>query len=334
LSVGFCTAVVAAGTLVSGGLGLSASAAGADRPDTFAAAKSGHVSANGAWQHESLSSANDVDWFRFTVAQPARGLVTLGHLAAGTNYALAVFDAHHHVVGESDHGGNRFEELYRSFGAGDYLVRVMSTSGANPDVDYFLKFRPLAHRVVIAESRAVHDSSGFSIKGELLNNTGKWMQLHRIHVTWLNSKGNTVGTCDEGVIPGPVAPHARIEFDIENGEPRCGDQPANAASYKLRIFADTTKERTPGGLAFKPGQKSETKKQRIYKGTVTNNSNTTLHGIYPTVVEYDRLGRAIAFGYDRITTLAPGQTRTYTAAIDTAGLPKPNGTRQHVSITG
>jgi hypothetical protein len=326
LSVAACTAVVATTAWLP-----SASAAAGDRPDTFAAAQSAHVSANGKWLRETLSSTSDRDWFRFTVANSGRALVRLGHLPA--NYSLAIFDAQHHVVVSSDRAGQRFEQIYHAFPAGDYFVRVASTSGANANVAYLLNFRPLARALVIAESRATHSSAGWTIRGELLNNTASWLRLQRLHVTWFNKHGVSVGTCDEGVIAAPIAPLHRIEFDIENGQPNCGDQPANAASYRLRVFSAKTADRTPPGLVLKPGAKSDTPKQRIYRGTVTNKSDTTLTNIYATVIEYDGIGRALAFGYDKINALQPGQTRTYSAAVDTQGLPQPNSVRERASIT-
>jgi hypothetical protein len=309
----------------------SAAAAAGDRPDSFAAAKSAAASPTRTWLRETLSSTSDRDWFRFTMAHSGRALVRLGHLPA--DYAMTVFNSQHHAVVGSDRAGQRFEQIYHAFAAGDYFVRVTSSSGANAHVAYLLNFRPLARRLVIAESRATHTSAGFTIRGELLNNTASWLRLQRIHVTWFNKHGDSVGTCDEGVIPAPIAPLHRIEFDIQNGEPNCGDQPSNAASYTLHVSAAKTADRTPAGLVLKPGAKTQSPKQRVYKGTVTNNSNTTLTNIYPTIIEYDGIGRALAFGYDKIATLRPGQTRTYSAAIDTAGLPQPNSVRERVSIT-
>ncbi|MDQ1706379.1 MAG: bacillolysin [Frankiaceae bacterium] len=309
-----------------------ASAAGTDRPDSFRTAKSAPASAPGKWLRETLGSAGDQDWFRFTLAQPAWALVTLGHLPA--DYAVALYDSHHALVGKSDRTGRRFEQLYRSLGTGDYFVKVNSPSGAHAGTPFALKFQPLAAEMVVAEQRNVHDTStGFDIKGELLNNTSTWLEVRRIHVTWFDKNGAKLGGCDEGVIPAPVAPRHRVEFDVENGQPECGDQPSGAASYQLRVHTGTTTARTPAGLVMKPGTHTSTPTQRIYKGTVTNTSNQTMHGVYPTVIEYDSYGRAIAFGYDHFASLAPGKSRNYLMAINTSKLPKPNGFREYTSIT-
>ena len=315
-------AVVAAGLA-----GVPAASAGSgDQADSFAAASHSKASATGRWLHENLSSSGDRDWFRFTMPTSGRALVTLGHLPG--NYALDVYGPDSTLLASSDQPGRRFEQVYRAFAAGDVFVRVSSSHRVKPSVNYALKFRPLPDAMVIAEQRNVGDKPGYDIKGELLNNTAQWREVAHLHVTWVDRSGNSVGTQDEGIIPGPIGPHKRIQFSVEQSQP-----PAGTTGYRISIADRTTTRRTPHGLVLTPGKRSETPTQRVYRGTVHNTSSRTMRGVYPTVIEYDRLGRAIAFGFDQISSLAPGATSDYTAAVNIKGLPHLNGIRQFATIT-
>ena len=328
------TIIAAAATtavLAAGAAGLPASAAGSDRPDSFHAVKSAAASPNGVWVHETLSSARDRDWFRFTLAHDAAVLVTLGNLPG--NYALAVFDAHGHRVAASDRPGNAFEEIYRHWAAGDYYVRVDARSGVDPRAAYVLKFRPLAAGVVVAEHRNVHDVDGFDIKGELLNNTADWQRVLRIHVVWLDKSGHQTGSHDEGVVNSALAPRHRVEFDVVAVK-GSADLPPGTTAYRLQVHAQATTDRPPAGLALRRGEIRTRGHQRLYRGTVTNRSSQTIRDIYPTVIEYDARGRARAFGYDHINSLAPGASHAYEAVVNINGLPTPNAIREYASIVG
>ena len=304
----------------------AASAGTGDRPDTFAAATHAGASPQGKWLHERLGSSGDQDWFRFTLAKPGRALITLGHLPR--NYSLDVYGPDSAHLAKSDHAGRRFEQVYRSFSAGDVFVRVSTSHQAKPSVAYALKFRALPNAMVVAEQRNVGDTSGYDIKGELLNNTSQWRDVAHLHVTWVDRNGNSVGSQDQGIIPGPLAPHHRIQFNVEQPSP-----PAGTAGYRIGIVDRTTSRRTPPGLVLNPGDRQQTTTQRIYRGTVRNTSDQTLHGVYPSVIEYDRFGRAIAFAFDQIKSVAPGETVKYTAALNIKNLPKLNGYRTFASIT-
>ena len=318
-------AVLAA--VAAGMVGVPAASAGSgDRADSLKAAKKAPVEPSGKWLRERLGSSNDEDWFRFSMPSSGRALVTLGQLPR--NYDLALFAADGSRLGTSKHAGRRFEELYPSLSRGDVFARVTARHGVKPSASYVLKFRPLDNAMVFAEERNVGDTSGYDIKGELLNNTGQWRDVQSIHVTWVDSHGNSVGSQDVGIIPGPVAPRKRVQFSVEQSNP-----PAGTADYRLSVTTRTSTRRTPQHLSMVPGASKETTTQRIYRGTITNTTSQTVRGLYPTVIEYDGRGRAIAFGFDHINSLAPGETKNYTAAINTANLPKLNGTRQFYSVT-
>jgi hypothetical protein len=316
------TAAVAAGGFAVP----TASAGSGDQADSLAAAKHAPTSAGSTWLHERLGSPSDQDWFRFSMPSAGRALVTLGHLPR--NYDLALFSSSGQRLARSQQPGRRFEQVYRSFAAGDVFARVTASGEVKSSVAYALKFRPLADAMVIAEQRNVGDTSGFDIKGELLNNTSDWLDVLRLHVTWLDKNGHSVGTQDEGIIPGPVPPRKRVQFSVEETNP-----PAGAVGYRITADTRSTNRRTPQNLQMTPGERTESATQRVYRGTIKNTTSETVRGLYPTVIEYDRLGRAIAFAFDVIDALAPGETADYSAAVNTKDLPRLNGIRQFYSVT-
>lgn len=324
LTVGTVGSLLAAGATLLPGV----AAAAGDRPDTLAQARQASASPNGTWLRERLGSADDRDWFRFTVAQDQRVLVTLGHLPA--DYRLAVFDAAGHKVASSDRSGRKFEQLYLRLSSGDNFVRVAPSGSVNPDANYRLQFRPLPDAVVFAEQKGSLGNQGFEVRGELLNNTGHRVSVQRLRVTFLDSSGDKVGTTDEGIRPGPVAARARVEFEIERS---AVNVPADAVRYRLSVAAVNTDDAVQRGVRMSPDPVDQVSPGlRVYSGTVKNTSNHTITNIYPTVIEYDSLGRANSIGYGLVKTLAPGQSKHYSFSIDSSDLPRPNATRQYPTI--
>jgi hypothetical protein len=326
--------VVALGLSLSGSLTTAAAAAGSDRPDTRSDARHAGVSPAGKWLHEALSSDGDQDWFRFHAKTAGRVLVTLGHLPG--NYSLDVRNDGGKTVASSDRSGRQFEEVYFPVTVGDYFVKVAAASGVNPAVDYLLRFRPLPHRVLIVEQKDLGDIDGFDVVGELLNNTSHWMQLFDLHVTWLDKDGKALGTVDEGIRPGPIPPRQRTDFSIRYKREPTGDVPADATSYRIRVDAGTTKDRTPNGLVMTPTSNGVSGPQhsRVYEGTVTNETGRAVKEIYPTVIEYDGRGRANAIAYDLVHSLDPGESTSYKMFAGNKSTPPPNSFRLYATITG
>ena len=327
-------AVPVAALSMSAALMTPASAGTSDRPDTRSGAAKAAASPTGKWLNEALSSDTDKDWFRFHVATAGRALVTLGRMAG--NYSLTITDSHGTTVGQSDRSGQQFEEVYLPVSVGDYFVKVAADSGANASVSYVVRFRALSTKVLIVEKKELGDIDGFDIIGELLNNTSHWAKLFDLHVTWLDKNGKSLGTLDEGIRPGPIAPHTRAEFTIKHKREPNGAVPAGAASYRIRVDAGRSPDRTPTGLKTTSTSEGTTGPQhsRVYEGTVTNNSTQTLTDIYPTVIEYDSRGRANAIGYDLIKSLAPGKTASYKVFVGNKNTASPNSFRVYATITG
>lgn len=319
------------GALLAGGGGLlsaTAQAAG-DRPDTFSAAKQASVSPSSKWLREKLSSPTDKDWYRFTMSKNRRVLVTLGHLPA--DYQLRVYNATGHLVATSDRSGRKFEELYLPLSAGDNFVRVAAPSGTvKPDAAYRVQFRPLANAVVVAEQKGKIDAQGLDLRGELLNNTSNRVTIQRVRVIYLDKNGDKVGTTDEGIRPGPVGVHRRVEFEIER---TAVEVPSGATAYRVTTLAKVTTDPVQRGVKMNPDPaESVTSNQRVYSGVVTNTTNHTITDIYPTVIEYNSLGRANAIGYGLVKTLAPGAQKKYSIAMGGSDIPVPNAVRQYPTI--
>ena len=319
------------GALLAGGAGLLSGAAQAagDRPDTYSAATQAAASANSTWLREALGSTGDKDWFRFTMSQDRRVLVTLGHLPA--DYQLRVYDATGKLVATSDRSGRKFEQLYLRLSAGDNFVRVAASGDTvKPDRNYRLQFRPLANAVVVAEQKGSIDAQGLEVRGELLNNTGSNVTIQRVRVVFFDKNGAKVGTTDEGVRPGPVGAHRRVEFEVERDAVKV---PAGATTYRVTAAAVATDDPVQRGVKMNPAPVGNpTSNQRVYSGVVTNTTNQTITDIYPTIIEYDSLGRANVIGYGLVKTLAPGAQKKYSVTLGGADVPVPNATRQYPTI--
>jgi hypothetical protein len=326
----FLTVATVGSLLVTGAALLPgvAQAAG-DRPDTLAQARQASPSATGSWLRETLGSAGDRDWFRFSLAQDQRVLVTLGRLPA--NYSLAVYDSSGDKVASSDRRGRKFEQLYLPLSAGDSFVRVAASGDSvDPDAAYRLQFRPLPTAVVFAEQKGRLSGQGFEVRGELLNNTGHRVTVQRLRVVFRDADGNKVGSTDEGIRPGPVAARHRVEFEIERTAVQV---PADAASYRLTVNAAATDDPLQRGVRMNPDPVDQVSPGlRVYSGTVKNTTDHTITNVYPTVIEYDSRGRANAIGYGLVKMLAPGQSKPYSFSVDSSDLPKPNATRQYPTI--
>src|SRR3954447_18653648 len=112
------------------------------------------------WLHDTIGSATDVDWFRFTTTTTSWTLVTLGHLPA--DYDLSVYSGCGTPVATSHRSGRTYDEVYANLAAGTYRVKVVGFGGAfSATSQYSLRFRPLAWGVPILSSTTSTDASGY-----------------------------------------------------------------------------------------------------------------------------------------------------------------------------
>lgn len=321
------TVVAAAGVLVTG-LTATSTATPGDRPDSLRAARHAPLSPNGPWLAETLQSTSDQDFFRFALGSAGHVLVTLGRLPG--NYALDVYRADGHLVASSDRGGHRFEQLYVALPAADYYVRVSSAHGVDPHRAYRLQFRPLSAAVVFAEFKDVAHGHGIDVRGELLNNTPHRVDVVRLHVRYFDKNGKQIGSSDEGIRPGPIAPWHRAEFEVKHSD---AEIPTGTTSYRIRV--DATHSHAPvlrGAKVEQGATKQVSTRRRAYSGTVTNTTNQTINNVWVTVIEYDSKARANVIGYDHIDAIAPGASTPYTVFVRYSSAP--NATRVYATIYG
>jgi hypothetical protein len=324
VSVGLGVALLTGGLLAP-----TAAVAGGDRPDTLRAAKQAAASPAGKRVHDTLSSATDRDWFKFRVPADQRVLITLGHLPA--DYALAVYTGSGHRVALADRSGRRFEQLYVPLSKGNAYVRVSASgSTVDPAVNYTLIFRPLPTAVVFAERKGTLGADGLDVRGELLNNTSHRVTIQRLRTTFYDKNGGKLGSFDEGVRPGPVRARHRVEFEIQRSAQQV---PSGATRYRLRVAAVSTSHPALGGIKMSPDATVDfSSTKRVYSGTIKNTTDHTITNVYPTVIEYDSLGRANTIGYGLVKSIAAGASKHYSFTVGGNGVPKPNAVRQYPTI--
>ena len=317
-------AVMAAALLLTS-LGLPAAVAAADAPASCSTASAAR-SLN-SWLSDSIATASDVDWYKFTVASGTRGLVTLGNLPA--DYDLRVYAGCTTHLATSARSGRQFEEVYRYFGPGTYFARVASHAGAASAATYALKFRTLAWGLPVLSSTTWTDASGYlHVAGEVLNNTAeprRWIQLD---ATLLNGTGATVGSA-VGYADVPVlAPWSRSPFEIVTRKP------TGYARTTLKVCTpngtggcasgQVAPANPLGGLAIVPGASFlDASGRRHDTGSIRNDRTTTAPIAKALVTLYDTYGNVagLGAGHTTPTSIAAGATGSYDVVAQGATTP-------------
>ena len=221
---------------------LTAPSAIADAPNTCSAAQANRQ--QGVWLSDGIASSSDVDWFRFTTTSEHYALVTLGALSA--NLSLTLYDHACHKITSSDHGGRRYEEIYRDLPAGRYYARVAGDSGATST--YQLRFRPLRTGTFVLSSHAWNSGSQLNLAGEVLNNQGVARFVHLVQATFYDRFGHVLGHADMVVPKEVVRARQRVPFfDVET-------RPKNYDHYRLTVQIQALQSTFTGKpVTFLPG---------------------------------------------------------------------------------
>lgn len=150
---------------------LPAGVASAAAPDVPGApAQVTASSPQGRWLSGDLSSAKDVDAFRFTTTAARWTRVLLGDLPA--DYRLTLLDARGRVVRTSDRPGRQAEEVYVELPAGTWFVRVDAVRGKAAGA-YSVSFTGLPDGLRLLSHRAVKHPTAGEIVVEVLNNSDR-----------------------------------------------------------------------------------------------------------------------------------------------------------------
>lgn len=249
--------------------GALTSAATAEPPNSCTATRVN--SPQGTWRSDEISSASDVDWYRFTTTSSQYALITLGGLTG--DLTLALYDGSCHLVASSQHAGTRFEDIFRSLPAGRYEVRVGGASGATGAYD--LKFRSLNPGTHLLDSRAFTDENGqLAIVGQVVNNRSSYWYLRYVIATYYDRFGHVLGH-EDGNFPIQVAkPRARLPFEVS------GRRPAGYDHYALQLITEPTTsyiDTSPSKALVEPSPSwIGSQGTRHYPGGVHNSGSTQL----------------------------------------------------------
>lgn len=311
--------------LVLSSIGVPAPVAAADAPGSCSTAIA--ASAKGAWLSGTIGSATDVDWYKFTLATGTRAQITLGNLPA--DYDIRVYSGCSTLLASSLRSGRQYDEVYRTFSAGTYFVKVSGFSGAQSTAAYVLRFRKLAWGLPILSSTTWTDASGYlHVAGEVLNNTAdprRWIQLD---ATFLNAAGTEVGSAVGYADIPTLAPWTRSPFEI------VARKPAGWASTTLRICTPSgtggclSGQVAPAGLGGLVVTTSpsflDSLGRRHYAGSVRNDRPGTSFLTQALVTVYDAYGNVagLATGFTKPAAVGAGATGSY--EIIGAGSAYPN----------
>jgi hypothetical protein len=270
-----------------------------DKPNTRTAASALPASPNNSWRRDVIDAADDVDWYKFTVATSGYIRITLGDLPA--DYSLDLFTATGSLVASSHQSGVMFERIYRPVHADSYFVRVKSAAGAFDAVNaYSLMFQPLAERVIILNwaivPRAEYPDYNI-IEGDVLNNTAQWREViivaQRLDIDNEPIPDGFLGAAFGSTVVVAMAPRSVAHFMVFDTEP-----PLELDHYRLGSFQDTTKNRPISGVTLSPDATSDVAGTRHFPGHVTNNSGMTLKYLVAIAAYYDARGRLLQFWFD------------------------------------
>jgi hypothetical protein len=229
---------------VVGSLAIPAAVLAADAPNSCAGVSS--TSPQNTWLADSLPTATDQDWYRFTTPTGRWALITLGQLPA--NYRLDLYSACGTLKGSSNRSGTTYEELYLYLPAGTYRVSVRSAAGGFSASAYVLRFRSLGEAVQGLSSTAYTDSIGYlHIVGEVLNNTTTRRIYVEISATFYNSSNQVIGTDFTFADVSSLASRTRSPFHL------VAQKPASFHHYSYLVSSSTTTTAPVGNLILTAG---------------------------------------------------------------------------------
>jgi hypothetical protein len=183
---------------------IPSSSAFADRANS--ASHVTHTSALNQTLTDSISTAADQDWYRFTLPSSGRYELRLTNLPA--NLRLDVYNSHVTALSSSVRPWNQFEEIYRHFDAGTYYVRVASQDGTfSASANYALRFIPLAPGMRVLTVNHFRNGSGLNVLCDVVNNTASWKIVVSLKIELVDASGVVYAHSDGGSQPDVVGPY-------------------------------------------------------------------------------------------------------------------------------
>jgi peptidoglycan/xylan/chitin deacetylase (PgdA/CDA1 family) len=290
--------------------------------------------------HDTIGSATDVDWFRFTTTTATWTLVTLGHLPA--DYDLSVYSGCGTLVATSHRSGRTYDEVYANLPAGTYQVKVVGFGGAfSATSQYSLRFRPLAWGIPILSSTTSTDASGYlHVAGEVLNNTADSRRWIEIDATFLDAAGATVDGAVGYTDVAKLAPRTRSPFEI------VARRPAAYARTTVRVctpsatggcLSGQVSTAPIGALPITAGPSTlDASGRRHLTGTVRNANSGTAYLTQAVTTLYDADGNVAGLGaaFTKPSAIAPGASAPFEVVATGSASPNRVGYQAQARAAG
>ena len=244
---------------------------------------SAHSGSQSHWIKETIHSASDVDWYRFTVSSTHRARIVLGGLSGDAR--LDLYSSCSTRLQSAQRSGDRFEAIVRKLPAGTYRVKVSGVSGASGP--YSLRFRVLSNSVAIVTSTSWQSGSTVFIAGEVMNNYSSNRRSVVVHATLYDASNRKLGTTSAyayayGLASGGTAPF-RLAFTAPSGYDHA----------VLSITSSPTSTSPIGGLSVDLSSVSTTATGLHVRGYVRNGNSFTVDTTRVAVALYDSFGNVM-----------------------------------------
>ncbi len=274
-------------TLVAAALPLPVAAA--DRPNQCTGATVS--SPTNTWLSDTIGSATDVDWYRFSNATGRYALITLGALPADYDLFLYASSSCANAIASSHRSNRAYDEIYRYLPAGTYYVKVVGFESASGSSPYQLRFRPLAEGAQILSYTASTDSAGYlHVVGEVLNNTGDRRRWVQINASLRDSAGRSLGSGVGYAELGILAPRSRSPFEV------IARRPSAYHHSSLSVTSRVTTATPVANLPITASAPYASSGRWHFGGTVRNANASTVNLTQTLVTLYDARGGVAGLG--------------------------------------
>jgi peptidoglycan/xylan/chitin deacetylase (PgdA/CDA1 family) len=312
-------------TIAATWVGLPHSVAAADAPNTCAGATT--TVTNNAWHSGTIDTSTDVDWYRFSIATGTRALLTLGNLPA--DYDVYLYSDCSTLLASSNRSGRQFDEIYRSFAAGTYRVKVVGYLGAQATAPYALRLRTLPWGIRILSSTTWTDAAGYlHVAGEVLNNTGESRRWIEIDASLRDASGAVLASAVAYSKNATMAPWSRSPFEIVARKPSGYARVTLVACTPTSTGGCSSGAIAPaplGGISVAQAPSYlDTAGRRHYVGSVVNSGTGTARLARAVVTAYNAAGTitGLAAGFSSPSSIAAGGKAPYD--IPGSGTSAPN----------
>lgn len=283
----FMSSVMAMSMVVTTG---TAGALAADASGSCAGATVNSPQAS--WIEDSIDSATDVDWFRFTLSGSGSRTVRIVLGAQAANYRLDVYSACSTLLGSSNRSGVQYEEVILSLPANaTYRVRVQAAASAFSTAPYKLKFDPIASGVRVLSAGWFVTGGKLYIPGEVFNNTGSWQTNVRVTARLFDSANNQIGTVTGQAYRRAVPRNGRGAFRLT-----VSPAPSNFHHATYSVASTASASGGVGNLTATPSTTWYEGSTLHFPGTVTNGNNFRIADTQVVVTNYNSTGSVMNAG--------------------------------------